>query len=267
MKIAFIIPIHPKHYKYLYDLIELLDTNKIEIDIFLIFSNEDDYNEFEKKDKIKKMVLLPNTNTENIVTYKKFFALEKLKNDTNYDYFIVCDAEISIIPENLNEKNMINKIDNIFKNRYIYGGEVNYSDTQKIIKTSYDIVKKKINLFNNKFFNYNLFFWWSDLPVYKREHLNSFFKYIDYSNINWFHFDHKIYLNYLYLYHNFNIINVTPLIKHNWSLESYYTNDIQNLYKLKSIKYGFSFITPRIYEKFKNFFIEEGSFLIYHLDR
>ncbi len=267
MKIAFVIPIIPRHYIYIYDLIELLDTNKIEIDIFLIFSNEDDYNKFEKKDKIKKILLLPNTNTENIVTYKKFFALEKLKNEKNYDYYIVCDAEITIIPKNFNEQNIINKINNIYENKFIYAGEIiNNIDVLKIIESSYNIVKKDFDK-KNILYNYNLYYWWSDLPVYKKEYLDSFFKYIDYSNINWFHFDHKIYLNYLYLYHNFNIINITPIIKHNWSLEAYYTNDIENLNKLKTIKYGFSFITPKIYEKFKNFFIDEGSFIMYHLDR
>ena len=34
------------------------------------------------------------------------------------------------------------------------------------------------------------------------------------------HFDYKIYLNYLVLYHNFEFINIT-LIGRNFSLESY----------------------------------------------
>ena len=49
MKIAFIIPIHPKHYDYIYNFI---DTIKIYIDIYLVFSNENDYIIFNKKDKI-----------------------------------------------------------------------------------------------------------------------------------------------------------------------------------------------------------------------
>ena len=84
MKIAFIIPIHPKHYDYIYNFI---DTIKIYIDIYLVFSNENDYIIFNKKDKIKK-IIIPNINTNNIVTYKKFYALDKLKNDINYQYFI-----------------------------------------------------------------------------------------------------------------------------------------------------------------------------------
>jgi hypothetical protein len=36
----------------------------------------------------------------------------------------VCHAEISIIPENFNEKNILNKINKIYENKTIYGGEV-----------------------------------------------------------------------------------------------------------------------------------------------
>ena len=49
------------------------------------------------------------------------------------------------------------------------------------------------------------------------------------NNFSWYHFDNTIYLSYLLLHHNFTIINITPLLNYNWSLECYNTNNINNL--------------------------------------
>ena len=60
MKLAFIIPIHPKHYNYIYNLINVIFQNNIIIDIYLVFSNENDYNVFPYKSKVefRKVVTL-----------------------------------------------------------------------------------------------------------------------------------------------------------------------------------------------------------------
>jgi hypothetical protein len=263
MTFAFIIPVHPKDYHYIYNFIDLVKYQ--DIDIYLIFSSENDYNFFNKKDKINKIVI-PQTNTNNIVTYKKFFALEKLKDNKKYEYFIVCDAEISIIPENFNQTNIIEKIHKIYENKIIYAGKVNCDNIMNITKTSTNLIigGDKLGEITE---NYHLYFWWSDLPVYKREHLLHFFSLTDYNNINWYHFDHKIYLSYLILHHNFSILNITPILNHNWSLEGYNTTNIEDLNKLKSLNYGFSFITRELYNNNIDFLKNEGSFLLYHLDR
>jgi hypothetical protein len=233
------------------------------IDVYLVFSNDNDYDHFNKKDKIKK-IIIPETKTDNIVTYKKFFALDCVKENTDYDYFIVCDAEITIIPENLNEINIRNHINRIFENKIIYAGKT--SHTIKITKTSCDLFENKDKL-EEITENYTLYYWWSDLPVYKREHLTSFFDVIQYHTINWYHFDHIIYLSYLILYYDFTIFNITPILNHHWSLESYVTKDIDHLKKLKSIHYGFSYIIQHLYIHNIDFFTNEGTFLLYHLDR
>jgi hypothetical protein len=259
---AFIIPIHPPHYNFIYNFIDKNNTN---IDIYLIFSNEDDYNIFTKKDKIKK-IIIPQINTNNIVTYKKFFALEKLKDEIKYDYFIVCDAEISIIPENFNETNILKKINNIYENKMIYAGKVSNPNIINITKTSTSLFSdwSKLKEITE---NFTLYFWWSDLPVYKREHLTHFFSLIDYTNINVLHFDHTIYSAYLILYHNFIIVNITSMLNHHWSLELYNTENINNLNILKSLKYSFSYITKTLYNNHIDYLKNEGSFLLYHLDR
>jgi len=265
--LALLIPIHPNHYHYIYTLINTINQNIINnIDLFLIFSNNDDYNLFNKKDKITK-IIIPSILPPNIVTYKKFFALNQLKENNKYDYFIVCDAEINIIPENFNKPNILNKIESIFKNKTIYAG--NCGNTSNITNTSANLFSNEnINKLKHITNNFTLYYWWSDLPVYKREHLNDFFNKIGcYDRVEWGHFDHLIYLNYLILYHNFNILNITHLINRNWSLESYTTNDIEKLKILKKNNYSFSWITPKLWKQHQLFLMNEGSFLLYHLDR
>lgn len=259
---ALIIPIHPKHYHYIYDLIRIIDIN---LDLFLVFTNQNEYESFERQDRVKKIVI-PEITTGNIVTFKKYFALEQLKN-TNYKYFIVCDAEITIVPENFNEKNIFSKINKIFKNKIIYAGETNDENINSITKNSVDLIIDKEQKLEKITKNYKLYFWWSDLPVYKKDHLTHFFSVINYNNLTWYHFDHVIYTSYLLLYQKFNIVNITPILNIHWSLESYNTLDIDNLHKLQSNKYGFSFITKQLYDNHKEFLQQEGCFLLYHLDR
>ena len=40
MRIGLIIPCHPKHYSYIYNLLDLIDSNEKENDIYIVFSSE-----------------------------------------------------------------------------------------------------------------------------------------------------------------------------------------------------------------------------------
>ena len=161
------------------------------------------------------------------------------------------------------------KIYEFYNNKKIFSGEANYK-TQKITQASCNIFKSvdDKNKLKNLTMNYKLYYWWSDLPVYRGSHLDDFFSKIHYDmNFVWYHFDHKIYLNYLVLYYNFTFINISPIISRNWSLESYNDNNINNLQILKTHSYTFSWIVPKLFNKHKEYVIKNGSFLLYHLDR
>jgi len=265
--VALIIPLHPKHYEIMY---KLLDKNITDIiDVFIVFTNKYEYDIFKQKYKIKPIVLPDNFQTGSIVTYKKLYALQSIMSNINYDYFIVCDSEIDIINKNFNMNNILNKVESIFKNKIIYAGEANRQLLTDTVNSG------SSNVFCNNDFNklkditndFTLYYWWSDLPVYKREHLPDFFNKICFNNISWKHFDHIIYLNYLLLYKDFSLLNITPLIDHNWSLELYYTDNIEKLNKLKEHKYGFGWVIPKFLEISYDYLLNEGTFLIYHTDR
>ena len=134
----------------------------------------------------------------------KKYALNILKENNNYEYVICCDSEIDFIMENMNYENILNKINMIFENKTIFCG---YTETKGGANKQHVETTNKYSgtIFTNKedsdklkilLENYTLCGWWHELPVYKAEHLNHFSTF-SYNNLNWHHFDHQIYVNYL----------------------------------------------------------------------
>jgi hypothetical protein len=264
-KVAFLIPSHPPHYHYIYNLVNNLTKYDIKVDIYLVFSNMEDYNKFTMKNEIKP-IICDSYKTNSIITYKKFFGLKHLAN-SKYDHIICCDSEIDIISKNFNNSNINNKLRDIFNNKYIYAG---YSNDPVLI----EINKKSANMFQEKYDylkditnNFSLYFWYSDLPVYRKEDILPFLNMINYENLIWEHFDYILYQYYLILYHRFQIVNTTPITKLNFSFERLNTNDINILQKLLDIKYGFGWVNKQMYDLNKDFLESHKTFLIYNLDR
>jgi len=177
--VAFVIPSYPPHYNYLYDLLDKLKKHNIIIDIFIVFSNQADYECFKLKDNIKSIVLKEPLNTSSKVTFKKFYALNQLIN-SNYDYFIVCDSEIDIIPENFNYINIREKIENIFKNKKIYAGDLKGKGIKYVNTYCSSLYKgEEYNLLKEATKEFTLYSWWSDIPVYRKGDLEKFFQKIN----------------------------------------------------------------------------------------
>jgi hypothetical protein len=263
--ITLLIPLHPPKYHFIYSLLNRFDNNNIEIDIHLVFSNRADYDMFSMKDKIHPIFSEPNQ-TKSIITYKKFFGLKYLA-DSKYDYIICCDGEIDIIPSNFTNEIINSKIKQIFDNKKIYAGNANGSLAPSIMNTSANLFPEKYEYLKDITQNFKLYFWWSDLPVYRRVDLHPFFNMINYDNIVWEHFDHIIYQYYLILCDNFEIIDTTPITHKTWSLEGLDTDNMDILNSLLSIHYGFSWNTNKFYNINKTFIESQQGFLIYHLDR
>lgn len=271
-KIAFLIPIYPPHYHFIYKFINRLQSNAIQMDVYLVFTNTSDYNSFEMKSDIKHMILSkafekdPNVKyiKDPIITYKKFFGLKQL-SQSKYDYIICCDSEIDIIPTNFTSDNIEQKIQQIFHNKMIYAGDTHQELEIQITSGAAEVFPNNYEELNKVTNNFKFYFWWSDLPVYRREDIDTFLNMIDHSKIN--AFDYIMYQYYLILFHDFKIINITPLTNVRGSLEKLNTSDINILNRLIDIKYGFSYITRRFYNSNKKFLESQKSFLVCHLDR
>ena len=261
--ICILIPLCPKHYYYAENFVK---KNNGLIDIYFIFSNKENASSFPLKKGFFPIIIPPDFQIGGcIVTEKKFYGLRHLQN-SKYDFFIVCDAEIDIVPENYTKENIVKKVENIFENRCLYGS---LDDTYtNIASTSADVFHKKdqdrLKIMTH---NFQYYMWWADLPVYKKDHLQNFFSTIRTTDLNWSHFDHLIYTYYLLLYRGFKMIDTTKLTGKSYPIESYCDESDDNLEKLLMAKYGFGWVNRCFYNKKKEFLTKNVTFLIYHLDR
>jgi hypothetical protein len=237
------------------------------IDIYLVFSNDEDYSIFQLKDDINHIIL--DKSNDCIITTKKFYGLKTLIN-SKYDYIICCDAEINVIPENI--EFLYEKINTYFKNKTIFGSKITDDPIYKSInfdalnlfnKNDYSIIIDKINPY--------LYFWYSELPVYKRSHLVDFFNTIQDYLVVCSKFDYLIYSYYLVLKHNFIIKDITYLTESlqsfNGSLETINTNDENILNNLTKLGVLFTWINQTQFNKNKEYFINNHTVFIFNLDR
>lgn len=265
--VALLIPIHPPHYHYIYTLINKCKKDNIKIEMYYVFSNEEDYNTFTMKEDIHPIICKP-FETKSIITYKKLVGLKHLAN-SKYDYIICCDSEIDIISKNFNNSNINNKLRDIFNNKIIYAGSSNGPFTININRSCANLFEEKFNYIKDITEDFKLYFWYSDLPVYRREHITPFLNMISihYDKLLWEQFDFILYQYYLILEHGFKIVNTTPITKLNFSFERLNTNDMDILQKLLDIKYGFGWVNKHMYDLNKDFLEFHKTFLIYNLDR
>ena len=124
------------------------------IDFYLIFSNNEHYINFKLKNLFKHIILENEKINEKSSYILKSYALNILKENKNYEYFICCDSEIGFIMENMNYENILNKINMIFENKLIFAGTniikmrpVGY----KILQESAEIFKDSNNISKIKF--------------------------------------------------------------------------------------------------------------------
>jgi hypothetical protein len=267
-KVALIIPTYEPHYKYNYNLLQNIINNKINIDLFLVFTSEEDLNLFHfYKDRFTPIILQENYKTGNIITFKKLYALDLLKH-SQYEYIIVIDSEVDLIIDSCNKYGIYNKLDELWNNKKLFGVGFEKSKTHNMYKingASLSVFKDKIS--NNSDDLY-IYCWWGELPFYRRDTLTDFFNKIDYTNLIWEHFDHIIYQRYLINYHSFEVLDVKHIVGNNiQTLESFISNDNSKFDALDKIGYKFSCCNLDNYKKNKAYLINKGCILVYHIDR
>jgi len=268
--IAFVIPIHPPKYIHIYNILDKCN----DIVLYLVFSNTNDYDLFLHKEKIKAIIIpqyLSNNEVPIIVNKKKYYALQQLKN-CSHEFLIVCDAEIDIIDEHFTETNILNQITQLYNNKRLYSFEDSFYHTQDIFRESTRLLNDDAyNIVQRKSDNFNFCLWWCDIPAIKVSYLEDFLEKIDInkniSNLNYKQWDHVTYGSYLLAYHDFEIINCSKTINHNGDMQCYITHNVDDLHLLKNINKQFSWVFLHLYNLHKDFFINEKTFLIYHIDR
>lgn len=237
-KACFLIPVYPRDYHFLDFLNTLPDT--LNFDIILVLSYNADYTILESLNykKVYKVLILEHFMSKEyidqiiqknvIITFKKYFALNKFKDV--YEYLATVDSEIRFITVD----NIYQKFKTYFANNRIYGGIVDSPNFPIHINLAYKINSISSQLFNESeqnaikgaTHNFQFYFWFSDIPIYESKSLAAFLNHIKFdedivSRLDWHMFDYIPYVYYLHLYHNFTFINIKNNgINRAWSLES-----------------------------------------------
>jgi hypothetical protein len=263
--VALLIPVHPKHYTLMYALLNKLKDNKINIDIYCIFSNKGEYDTFEMKDMVKEIIPESVPEDKSVVEYKRLYGL-KLMINTKYDYIISCVSETDIIPENFTKENITKKLNDIFINKRLYG--VNMPITKDIMVACANVYTgedyKKIETATK---NLSLYTYFYDVPVYKREHIPNFLDKIKYDTLKltWFTFDNLMYDYYLISTHDFTIVDTSEFARDD--LNGIYTETVENFDKLKSTGFGFGNAGSKFWKLMQPKLMEEKTFILINCDR
>jgi hypothetical protein len=160
-----------------------------------------------------------------IVTFKKYYALDLLKDQ--YDYLATCDSEIKFVNTDIVRERFKKFCDD----RKLIGSVVSFGS--KNIDLAIDINKGSTIFFDSSVVNeisegFRFYFWFSDIPVYDSIILKKYMDYIDFGNhqkfverISWYFFDYIAYGYYCLINEKYEIINTAENgIDRNWSLES-----------------------------------------------
>jgi hypothetical protein len=280
-KISFIIPVYPPHYNFLDFLNKLDDSIDFDINLVLSFNNDEtlllEYN----YKNIYKVIVLEKyfginfiqmlIDKKVIITFKKYFALHLLKNQ--YSYCATIDSEIEFI----NTNNILDKFETFCNNKKIIGSSINTNDFRhaliKDINSSCSIFYKdtehydKLRDITN---NFNIYFWFSDIPIYDMSYITEFFEFIGFNNYNifvekisWSVFDYIPYVYYVTLFKDYSIINIKDYgLKREWSLESMPIETYKQV--IHKINYRPLWLIHNTYNENKDKIVNNDIILTYH---
>ena len=264
---ALLIPIYPPHYEYAYAFIE--KTVSI-FPLFFVFSSEDDVQSFKRKSDVHS-IILPATSPNGIINKKKLYGLHTLQ-ESFYEYIIVLDAETDFIQDSFSETHFRKTIETLFEQKLFFGKNIEGFKEKKTMRL---IMNSCMSIFPQDVWtslleetnNMTTYTWWSEIPVYKRNHLPEFLSYIHFETLQWEHFDHILYTYYLIAYHNYKIKDVSSYVMSTAPLDFLVTDSEKELVSLYKEGIQFSYINYVLYRKHTPFFKRLGTSFLCHLDR
>jgi len=267
-KVALLIPSYPNHYQILYNLLEKFNTNHISIDIYVIFSNKEDYEKFEQKDRIKPIIAENVPQDRSIIEYKRLYGLKKMIN-TSYSYIISCVSETDIIPENFTQENIMRKIDDIFNKKNLYGAVTsdNKLFTEIMTVAGSVFTGNDHHKLKSETKNLTLYTYFYDIPVYKREYIQDFLDKINYDTLKltWYHFDNLMHNNYLIVHREFKVVDISAFVEEKGNGPLFKTRE--NVRKCKELGFGFSCLVGSEWKENRSIYEAERTFLLINTDR
>lgn len=210
-KIAFIVPIYPPHYKYAISLIKSWKEFSLnnQSDLWFVFSSNKDKELF---GDWKNSIILPEhdeiLNNPTPINIKKIFALDYISQNFNYIYSIIIDSETEFC-KNID---LLNVCEQFFKNKVLYGNYVTSSGRDLTEKIKFNCKKYFYKYENFEKLNTDYYLWLNQLCIYNMQDISEFLNVINYEKNKfkycWEDFDYYLYMYYLLLCCNFDIIYI-----------------------------------------------------------
>lgn len=261
MENALIIPTHPAKVNWLIlflNSIPIHEVNNLNFNIILAVSNHSEKQKINNVLRISAPLIHPyiiyfdvheyihqNFNDKDIldryikndkkciVNFKKFIAMHWAKSQ--YSYLTVIDADTLFYKSTKNI--FTNLIENYQENRYL-GSPSQHPAIIDILKSCASFFDHDSSLQIEKATkNFTLYTWFLDPPTYQREDLLDFFDYIlspertynFWSKLDWFSFEHIIFVYYRFLYKNTTLIDYSESAITNRVPEQLNLNDLNIL--------------------------------------
>jgi len=276
-KVAFVIPVHPPHYEYLNFLNSL--PNDLDFDIYFVLSYREDldilnsynfnqiYNFILLEEKFNRDFISNVINSRTIITFKKYYAINMLKN--RYEYIAAVDSEIEFVSVD----NVYEKFKQYCDRKKIFGASLNEKRLEiakSIIDCSSIFFKQDIQELENKTYGLTHYFWFSDIPIYDTKIASEFLEFINFENyetfvnkLSWWVFDYISYIYYCVLYKGYDLINLkTYGVTRNWSMESM---PIETYFQInEKLSYKPLWLIHDVYHQNKHKIKKDGIIMTYH---
>jgi hypothetical protein len=210
MSVAFLVPIHPPKYQGFGSMLKILSKNKVPV--YLVFSNDSDFISFSSfadtlgvNAETYNNIIIPHSEYNFPVVYKRMFGLHYLMDNKNYDFIIAPDGDVAPIAENLTNEILHAKCQKYFSDKVIWGGPCKGRFFNQIWDTTVSLFteedrKKLLSLPRT-------YTWFSDAPIYESNTLKEFLYNFPLTRVASFDFyrcfDHMMYSFFLVLYHDF----------------------------------------------------------------
>lgn len=272
-RIVIVIPIHKPHFEYGKRMLKTRkETMNEQMKMVIGCSTKSEMEEMREMIKENKyenieVIQIECSHIGNKAIYKKYYMLKKMKEE--YEHVVCIDAETEFkkkIPESMIIERSNNPVmlgSNVRKCKY--NGKINR------------ICAKEVGGLEGKAWT-EIYFWFSDVPVYNSDCLKSFFrKYEDIEKISecYEHFEHIMYIYFVKSYYNEikfpienpKIINIKTEygIEHNWSLESCSSEIMEEIVE-KIVETTPMWCIPKCYEGLSTE-TKNKMYMCYHLDR
>lgn len=207
---CFLAPIHRPKFEYGIQLIRSYNEHFDDDHIFLVFSSIDEQVEFARiSHGLQYQSVVCDQHIGNSpTTQKKFFGLQHIYSTTSFEYVAAIDVD-TLFFKNVDYSELFNSY---YQRGILYGNDYDFSPRPMIESpfkffNLYD--QGRLHELTNRRTTY---FWFNDIPVFKRNYFLDFIKYSNYNNriseLSWFDFDFIVYAYYLLIRDAFKILPI-----------------------------------------------------------